>query len=776
MLRIAASVGVSIGQVDGCPRVVIPCCLQVIGRMVGKSRGRDHRILKVCSAARLVRAAVHVRVPLLCSGRECDGHFLAVAQSVGKNRYGTAVRDSHDGDAVIVNVVATLQPFDRMLYFKIRLRRQLLDIVWPGQFVEEGNLTVHVSNLRKVFGERKDEHRFIVTVPGHGYSFVADVNDEANGEIVVERHSLSRILIEEKIEGDTEVREDLEKAVFQRILPAPSPHLSAFAKAGIGIFAGILVLGSVAAWIYSLRGGPDPTGTTSERQLAAKVFTTAGGGIPSRVAISPDGKTLAYVESRDGLYSLRLGEIETNNSVQIAPYSDRSYRYLGFAPDGKHIYFTARDANHREPALMRVSVFGGAVQDFVPDVNSSVTFSPDGRSLAFLRRDQEGNRTSLIIADTETGKDERVLTVREKPENTVGMGVSWSPDGKTIAIAASDVNAGGTGILAVDVENGSISKIGAPVENRIVNLVWLADGSGLVFNRNTANNANDGHIWLMPYPLGAAQRITNDTLSYSFSSLSVSSDNKLAVMQARSDPQIRMAAGGDMQTSRNILEGARFRAEGMHGLAIAPDGKILFTAYANDSRTIWEMDANGGNQRQLTTSQKDINDTQINVTADNRFIVFDSNRSGSSEIWRANRDGSDLRQLTTGGENLQPTVSPDSSWVIYIALHDGRYELRRLSIEGGEPTRISTEKSFWPAISPDGRFIAFAYGRLDANPNRVINIIPFEGGPPVKTFDVPVSAALYNRLRWSPDGNAIIYKDEAQGLWRQDLSRDSPNG
>src|ERR1043166_2960812 len=42
----------------------------------------------------------------------------------------------------------------------------LLARVWPGQAVEEGNLTVHVSALRKALGERRGEHRFVVTVPG----------------------------------------------------------------------------------------------------------------------------------------------------------------------------------------------------------------------------------------------------------------------------------------------------------------------------------------------------------------------------------------------------------------------------------------------------------------------------------------------------------------------------------------------------------------------------------------------------------------------------------
>jgi len=76
---------------------------------------------------------------------------------------------------------------------------ELLEKVWPGQFVEEGNLTVQISALRKIFGERKDDHRFIVTVPGRGYSFVAELDGATNGDMIVESHTLSRIVVEEQI-------------------------------------------------------------------------------------------------------------------------------------------------------------------------------------------------------------------------------------------------------------------------------------------------------------------------------------------------------------------------------------------------------------------------------------------------------------------------------------------------------------------------------------------------------------------------------------------------
>lgn len=52
-------------------------------------------------------------------------------------------------------------------------KNELLETVWENQFVEENNLSVHIFALRKIFGEKKDEHQFIVTIPGKGYKFIA---------------------------------------------------------------------------------------------------------------------------------------------------------------------------------------------------------------------------------------------------------------------------------------------------------------------------------------------------------------------------------------------------------------------------------------------------------------------------------------------------------------------------------------------------------------------------------------------------------------------------
>lgn len=56
---------------------------------------------------------------------------------------------------------------------------ELLEAIWPDTAVEENNLTQNISLLRRALGEGRDEHRYIVSVPGRGYQFVAPVQSAA---------------------------------------------------------------------------------------------------------------------------------------------------------------------------------------------------------------------------------------------------------------------------------------------------------------------------------------------------------------------------------------------------------------------------------------------------------------------------------------------------------------------------------------------------------------------------------------------------------------------
>ena len=61
---------------------------------------------------------------------------------------------------------------------EVLVKEELMKSVWPDTLVEEGNLNRHISTLRKTLGESPNEHEYIVTVPGRGYRFVAEVSEE----------------------------------------------------------------------------------------------------------------------------------------------------------------------------------------------------------------------------------------------------------------------------------------------------------------------------------------------------------------------------------------------------------------------------------------------------------------------------------------------------------------------------------------------------------------------------------------------------------------------
>jgi len=74
------------------------------------------------------------------------------------------------------------KPFDMLLALvqhrgEVLDKDRLLEMLWPDSIVEEANLPQNISALRKVLGESPSERRYILTVPGHGYRFAAEVKE-----------------------------------------------------------------------------------------------------------------------------------------------------------------------------------------------------------------------------------------------------------------------------------------------------------------------------------------------------------------------------------------------------------------------------------------------------------------------------------------------------------------------------------------------------------------------------------------------------------------------
>ena len=170
--------------------------------------------------------------------------------------------------------------------------------------------------------------------------------------------------------------------------------------------------------------------------MTLRRFTTHG-GVPMRVAISPDGKSLVYQQRMNGKDSLWLGQTATTSSVLINDRADLRYGEVAFSPDGSSLYFTVTGTVYPEGMLVRMPVLGGVMTELIANVQGSVALAPDGAQLAFLRGNDRTRQSSIILAATADPSHQRTLITRNWPEAFSDRGLSWSPDGKTIAVGSS---------------------------------------------------------------------------------------------------------------------------------------------------------------------------------------------------------------------------------------------------------------------------------------------------------------------------------------------------
>ncbi len=88
-------------------------------------------------------------------------------------------------------VPLTPKVFDTLLYLvqhkgEVVTKEDLMKAIWPDRIVEENNLSQNISTLRRVLGQGQGDSRYILTAPGQGYRFVAEV-DRISTEPVQQR-------------------------------------------------------------------------------------------------------------------------------------------------------------------------------------------------------------------------------------------------------------------------------------------------------------------------------------------------------------------------------------------------------------------------------------------------------------------------------------------------------------------------------------------------------------------------------------------------------------
>jgi serine/threonine protein kinase len=543
-------------------------------------------------------------------------------------------------------------------------------------------------------------------------------------------------------------------------VPQPAPRRW-LVPAGIGLCA--VIIAAIVFVFFKLVADKSSDATLTLPFQSMKVTRLTSNGKSSSATISPDGKYVVHVFSDAGKESLWVRQVATSSNVEIVPAAEVEYRSTAFSRDGNFVYFSQLDRSRLIGVLYQVPVLGGTPKKIIEDVDSPISFSPDGARFVFMRNMLNPRQNHLIVANAD-GTGERVLATRTPPHYYASP--AWSPDGKVIACSAS--NGTQMNVIEVQVEDGAEKPITTEKWLAVGSIEWLADGKGLVMVA-VDQMSRLRQIWLLSYPRGETRRITNDLNDYS--GMSLTADSKtLAVVQADAITSLWVVPRSDSNHARQITSGAGKYNQ----ISWTPNGRIVYGAMAGNSGELWIIDADGSNQKQLT-SNAGMN-LQPAVSPDGRFIVFSSKRESSSNIfniWRMDSSGSNPKRLTTGNKEFGCAITPDGKWVVYSSVESlGKQTLWKVPIDGGDPIQLSDKITALPAVSPDGKQVACIYweGQLDSPFG--IGVLPIEGGPLTKFFKLPEGP-----VRWTADGSGLTYINNQGGvsnIWLQPLAGGQP--
>jgi serine/threonine protein kinase/Tol biopolymer transport system component len=482
-----------------------------------------------------------------------------------------------------------------------------------------------------------------------------------------------------------------------------------------------------------------------------------------QIAVSPDGKYVVYVVDDQGRQSLWVKQIATSRNLQIVPPAEIRYRGLTFSPDGNYAYYVVAESNTLT-ALYQVPTLGGQPRKLLENAEGPVTFSPDGKRLAYVR----SNATELTIANADGAE---IQTVAKRTGSETWTMPAWSPDGQTIACGVFSPVDSSRRLVQVAVKDGREKPIPGPSWLSLAGMCWLPDGSGLlVAARDLETRLLQ--IWSVSYADGKARRVTNDLANYL--GISITADGQtVASVQSELLSNIWVATDGDPGRARRITFEAN-KDEGLSGISLTPDGRVVYSARTLGIWDLWICDRDGSDNRQLTFNTR--GNYWPSVTPDGRYVVFSSLRTGSANLWRMGLDGENPKQLTGGtGMDGRPVLTPDSQWVIYENIGEGRKStLWKVNIDGGAPVKLTEQCSDKATISPDGRFVACIDRRK--NTAASIVIIPADASAPVRTLESP---AIVNSstIRWTADGLGLVYidsRDRVYNLWTQPVSGGPP--
>ena len=460
-------------------------------------------------------------------------------------------------------------------------------------------------------------------------------------------------------------------------------------------------------------------------------------------AISPDGRYAAFVK-RGEQQSLWVKQIATGSEAQVvAPLPGYFVNRPTFSPDGNYIYYEHSDPkNEDETILYSVASLGGTSQRLLDDLSTPISFSPDGKQIAFAHFDVGDKKPQLVVANSD-GTGRHTIAEREAI-GANGSAPSWSGDGNFIAVAQYELTQAGLSNVLLFTPQGTLVKSFA-FRCLVDGIAWLPDSTGMFLECRSPEMSFRRQIKFQPYPSGNLQNVTNDLNEYR--NMTVTADGRaLATIQELRASAIYIGnvpsqLPGEIKLNPNpITTGQADGGWARWGI----DGRIYF---GDEDFHSYRM--NSDTSSRMRVPDRDTN-ASFGISCGPDAVVFANLRNNNLNLFRQDLTTHEVKQITFERDAEHPVCSRDGKTLYYNDFFEGP-ALKRISTGGG-PSAIYAAGGTDASLSPDDKKIAFfQLSGTGGEHKNVITVQDVDGGNRILLSSVGVQ-----QLDWSPDSRALV--------------------
>jgi eukaryotic-like serine/threonine-protein kinase len=487
-------------------------------------------------------------------------------------------------------------------------------------------------------------------------------------------------------------------------------------------------LGALLAVALVIAGVWWRTGRTADPRLTIGAMThvTRDPGLEIDPALSPDGRTLAYVAGPPGQRRIYVRRVDGGRPISLTEAGiAESQRRPDWSPDGSRIVFQAGQQGYgvrpatRTGTLYVVPALGGTPMRLLPPESQGVAltpvWSPDGTQIAYVRHD------GIYATSSSPGGQPRPILITSNAVHSI----RWSPDGSRLAYVAGGMlfslgeeqlgNTETSAIFVLALATGAAQKITSG-DWLDVSPVWTADGHGLLFVSSRGGGRDVYRVRLSQsgQPEAQPERITSGldahgiSLSRDGTKLAYSSLTFRANIWSAPIPQNRVVT---MEDARRVTSGS----ERTEKVVVSRDGRwLLYDSDRNGNADVWKLRIDGSEPEQLT--REPIGEFANDWSPDGEEILYHAIRGTTRrDVMLVTPDGTRTEAVAgSDAEEQHGSWSPDGNRVVYScsAKSNERYDLcltsrPRKGGPWGPPRKLTTETGIDPKWSLDGRWVAY---------------------------------------------------------------------